>query len=255
MNNQWFIENDAGKWLILNSRDAVSWNLIKDGFFEPGPGLLLKEIIPDDGIAIDVGANIGTFAIAAAKYLKNGKVYAYEAQRIVTYQLGANTLLNRLHNIYINNWAIGDPKDANSINVPIIDYSTDTNIGAVSLIPEIMNGYDYENNFVYHRKKIDKYETVPYVALDMVHEGDKIDFIKIDVEGMELLVLEGAKKIIADSMPVIFFESNNLGDATMWFKNYDYDLIPFLRDTIAFPKCGIRSGKTVKLIDGRPQII
>lgn len=255
MQHQWLIENESGKWLILNRKDAVSWNLLKDGYFEPAPGLLVKELLPVDATVIDVGANLGTFAVAAGKHITKGRLYAYEAQRLVCYQLAANVLLNKLANVYINNWGIGNPETGGeAINVPLIDISSDHNCGAVSLLPNVMNNYN-ESNFVFNRPKVDKFESIPYVSLDMVHGDDKVDFIKIDVEGMEFQVLEGAKGVISNCMPVIFFESNDLGNAAKWFKDFDYDLVPVGRDTLAFPRCGIRSGKRVVMVNGYPQII
>ena len=78
-------------------------------------------------IVIDVGANIGGFAIPVAKSLMDcaGKVYCFEPQRIIFQQLCANTFLNRLDNIFTHNVALGE--NNGTLNIPELDCSKSQN--------------------------------------------------------------------------------------------------------------------------------
>ncbi|MSO70388.1 MAG: hypothetical protein EXQ98_08980 [Alphaproteobacteria bacterium] len=60
-----------------------------------------------------------------------GKVTSFEAQRVVYYQLCGNIYLNRLDNVFAHHLAIGD--SIGHIDGPVLDYATETNIGALSL--------------------------------------------------------------------------------------------------------------------------
>ena len=251
--NQALLENESGKYLIINTKDCISYNLMMDGYFERYPATFLEKLFDDKAVCIDVGANMGTFTVRAANTCSAGKVYAYEAQRIVYMQMCGNAILNRLSNVYPNNWAIGNPASGNeTIQVPMIDYDKDCNFGAVSLIKDVMSSYN-DKNFVFDRIKTENYESVPLVSLDMIHKDEKIDFIKIDVEGMEYDVLEGAKELIAACNPVIYFEllnfSNQNKNPAHWFADKPYVVHIFGADAIAFPDSGIRTNRKI-IIDG-----
>jgi len=72
-------------------------------------------------------------------------------------------------------------------------------------------------------------EPVPVVALDRcipVESSSKIQMIKIDVEGNELDVLEGAKVLIAESRPVILVEANDVAGLADWLSNLGY--LPYI---------------------------
>ena len=243
------IEFPIGRFLIISRKDWISRSLFMEGDYEHDLSFYLDKLCDNTATVIDVGANMGIFAVKAGKKCINGKVYAYEAQRIVHLQLCANIIINGLTNVYHGNFAVGLPTEAyQMVNVPFLDYAKDENLGAVSLIAGVMQN-DYEI-----KRELIGYEPVPLVSLDMLHPEEQIDFIKIDVEGMEYDVLEGAKGIIARCNPVVYFELNDFSGNSSpnprdWFKDKPYELVPTGHNILAVPKDGTRFGLTLR-IDG-----
>jgi FkbM family methyltransferase len=148
-------------------------------------GLLLE---PAD-IVVDVGANVGTHTVFfAASVGRHGKVFAFEPQRIVFQALCANLALNGLANVHAIPAAAA--RQPGTIVVPALDYESPLNFGGVGLAA---NGAG---------------ERVPTMTLDEL-PIDRCKLLKIDVEGMELEVLEGARTLIDTFKPIIYMENNN----------------------------------------------
>jgi FkbM family methyltransferase len=243
------IDLPIGRFLIISRNDWISRSLFIEGDYEHDLSFYLGTLCDNTATVIDVGANMGIFAVKAGKKCINGKVYAYEAQRIVHLQLCANIIINGLTNIYHGNFAVGLPTAAyQMVNVPVLNYAKDGNIGAVSLIDDVMQ-HDYKI-----KRELVGYEPVPLVSLDMLHPEEHIDFIKIDVEGMEYDVLEGARGIVERCNPVVYFELNDFSgksslDPRDWFKDRPYELIPTGHNVLAVPTQGTRFGTSLR-VDG-----
>lgn len=139
---------------------------------------LISRYVRHDSIFVDVGANIGTVAIPIAKIVH--KVVAFEPVKDNRDLLEENILLNKCTNIDVHAVALGKEH------------------GTVSLVAQ--DGGDAATYSV--RKGSD----TPVIPLDSLLL--KADFIKIDVEGYELEVLQGARETLRTHRPVIFFEVN-----------------------------------------------
>lgn len=151
-----------------------------------------------DPIIFDVGANIGTYTTWMAKLLPQSKIYCFEPQRIVFQMLCGNIAINNFDNCYTYNMAVGKSCDFIEIDEP--NYFSKEDFGIFSLI---------EDKII--EKSGNKY-TIPLISLDFFMESyriEKIDFIKIDVEGMDIDVLLGAKKTIETHNPTIFIEHSD----------------------------------------------
>lgn len=136
---------------------------------------------------LDVGANIGVNAIPfALRAGPQGKVVAFEPQRIVHQMLCANLALNGIANV-VAHWAAAGAVPG-SINVPPVDYEAVDNFGGISL-----GGAQGE--------------AVPVMTVDGLALKD-CRLIKIDVEGMELEVLKGSADTIARLRPRLYMENN-----------------------------------------------
>jgi FkbM family methyltransferase len=150
--------------------------------------------LPEDSVFVDVGGNIGLFSIPVAKKLseKNGKVYTFEAQRIFYYMLAGNVALNNLTNMYAYNLAVSDKEEW--LQIPLVDYFSKNDFGTVTFkdTPSV------DGTFIGQ----DKVKTVVLDNLGL----NRLDMMKIDVEGMEMNVLQGAKQSILKFKPLIFIE-------------------------------------------------
>jgi FkbM family methyltransferase len=138
-----------------------------------------------NSVVIDVGANIGNHSVYFSKFFS--KVISIEPNP-------SNFELLKL------NAQLADQKNLQCVNIGASDaegylnysYAEVSNSGSVFLSP-ILNSDD--------KKPIVKVNSIDNM---FIHE--KISMIKIDVEGMELQVINGAQKIIEKQMPLIAFE-------------------------------------------------
>ena len=149
---------------------------------------VLGQIIKPGDVVIDAGANIGTHTVFFSKRVgASGCVLAFEPQRLVFQNLCANLALNALVNVIARQQAVG--RRAELMRLPAFDPHQDMNFGAVSMIGHPAG------------------ELVQVVRIDDL-APPRCDLIKIDVEGMECDVLEGARESIARHHPALFVETN-----------------------------------------------
>lgn len=149
-------------------------------------------LLSPGGVVVDVGANIGTHALAYAQAVgPEGRVYSFEPQRMIFNMLSGNLALNRVGNVQARHAAVGEA--IGRINVPPIQYGAAGafNFGALELgAPDLPPG-----------------EEVEVITLDSLGLA-RCDFLKIDVEGMERQVLAGGVETIRRTLPVIYMENN-----------------------------------------------
>ena len=193
------VKVDGTQFLILKGQDLISNHLKKELYEDDIHQLALKLLINEDpGAVLDIGANLGTFCVPLAKKISKHTYHAFEPQRIVYYQLCANTFINGLGNVHCHNFGLSDKEERLVLVMP--DYTSEGNIGAFSINKEVREN-DYEC------KTEGAKEPLVVFTLDSgAHQN--IRLIKIDVEGHELEVLKGAKKTIKDNnYPPIIFEA------------------------------------------------
>lgn len=165
-------------------------------------------------IALDIGANIGTHTVPWARRMHGwGEVIAIEPQERIFYALAGNITLNNCFNARAL-WAAAAAKSG-EMTVPVLDHTQPANFGGLSLRPREKE----------HQPQPVGEMTVAAVAIDDM-QFPRLDFMKIDVEGMELEVLEGARHAIARCRPVIVAEANF---SAAEFGRYlpDYDIRKF----------------------------
>jgi FkbM family methyltransferase len=140
---------------------------------------------------VDIGGNNGSFAIDFAHLVgDDGKVFTFEAQRIIFQQLCCNLFLNGLSNVYAKNIAIGNKNEIVKIEVPNYFDEGDVNFGAAEI-------------------KLDNQgEDIECKRLDDFTFND-VKIIKIDVQGYEKNVILGAQETIKKHRPYIFIEFEN----------------------------------------------
>lgn len=173
-------------------------------------------------VVFDVGANIGTYLTLVAKVLPSAKIYCFEPQRPIYQILCGNIAINNLYNCYAYNAAIGSANEIIELDEP--DYNTRFNYGAYSLIEN--RNLPLTNNKV----RVDMYTLDWFVEK---YKIEKVDFVKIDVEGMELAVLNGMPQIIKRFNPILYIEhsqyaggANSVADKFIDFlgRRYQYKI-------------------------------
>ena len=193
------VKVDGTQFLVFKGQDLISNHLKKELYENDLHQLALKILIgKSDGLVLDIGANLGTFCVPLAQKIPQLKFHAFEPQRIVSYQLCANIVINSLENVYAYEVALSNENA--SIDLAMPDYTAETNIGAFSIDKEVREN-EYECSTVNATDRID------LVTLDFL-TLDNIRLIKIDVEGHELEVLKGGIETIKrNNYPPIIFEA------------------------------------------------
>jgi len=162
---------------------------------------LKREQAGDGVVAIDCGANIGTHTIDWARRMTGwGSVIAIEAQERIFYALAGNIAINNCLNVRAINAAVAE-KDG-LMEIPMPDYGSPASFGSLEL--KKRSG----NEFIGQEVRYDGsgLATVRTLTLDSLNLA-RVDLIKIDVEGMELEVLQGASKTIQKSKPILLAEA------------------------------------------------
>ena len=207
------------QYLVFKGNDLIS-NHIRNQGYEIEVYALAHKLLEkhEDGVVLDVGANLGSFTVPLAKNNQRLTFHAFEPQRIIYYQLCANTFINGLDNVHCHHFGLSNRRDVFMLEMP--DYANETNIGAFSIDPDVRKN-DYECVTVGRK------EAMTVFPLD---EGEhrNVRLMKIDVEGHELEVIKGAKKTIKDNnYPPIIFEAWNWKP---WFEPKRQELFKYLRN-------------------------
>ena len=193
------VKVDGTQFLVFKGQDLISNHLKKELYENDIHQLALKMLMDKpDGQVLDIGANLGTFCVPLAQKIPHLKFHAFEPQRIISYQLCANVIINSLDNVYTYETALSN--DDADVELAMPDYTKETNIGAFSINKEVREN-EYECTTV---SAINKIYVVP---LDMFAFSN-VKLIKVDVEGHELEVLQGGLETIkANNYPPIIFEA------------------------------------------------
>ena len=149
----------------------------------------------DGVVAIDCGANIGVHAVEWATAMTGwGSVVAIEAQERIYYALAGNIAINNCFNAIAMNAAVAAERGVMSIPVP--DYFTPSSFGSLELKPRADT--EFIGQPIDYADKTVAIEKITIDALSL----PRVDFIKLDIEGMELEALAGATETIARSRPI-----------------------------------------------------
>lgn len=199
------VECDGFDYSIFATADYISQRIFLNGTWErtvhAASGLLLGGF--DAPMVVDVGANIGLFSVPVASRISaaGGKLFAFEAQRIVFQQLCANIFANRLDCVWAFNKAVGDHDG--EVDMPTIDYSKAVNVGAFSLDQNLRSLRGLEAGVDTSRT-----ERLELIALNAFEIEGRVRLLKVDVEGMELDVIRGAHHFLENHrFPPILFEA------------------------------------------------
>lgn len=216
-----------GAKLYLDFTKAVDKRLFLNGF-EKDVIDYFSKVVKEDDVVLDVGANIGIYSLIAGKKVGDkGKVYAFEPADLAFEKLQYHIDLNELDNIVPIKSGVSNKTGTATFNV-----CEDDAFNSLGETP---------------MKDIIKQETIDLVTIDdfvSKHKLTKVDVIKVDTEGAEFLVFEGAKKTLEKFKPTLFFEtnpsvtegfSNNISNILDFIRAYDYDLYEMI------------NGKTVEL--------
>ncbi len=155
----------------------------------------------DGVVALDCGANIGVHAIEWARAMHGwGEVLAFEAQERLFYALAGNIALNNCLNARALHAAVGAADGR--IRVPVPDYDRPASFGSLELRRHAANEFIGQSVDDDPGAGAD----TRLLAIDSL-ELPRCDFIKFDIEGMEVEALDGAARTIARCRPILLIEA------------------------------------------------
>lgn len=165
----WYREDDK----FIGQRIAL-------GKYEEYETMLIQRMAQDYSVFVDVGANIGYYTLLMAQKCK--RVYAIEPDKECFEILKKNVEENKLENVVLLNVAAGAKKEMKNL---------------------VKDSENLGNSHLGSEKGV----SVNCERLDNILINEhKIDLIKIDTQGWEPEVIEGAKKIIERDKPTMFLE-------------------------------------------------
>lgn len=180
------ISVQGSKMYVDTNDKAIVPYLIRDGIWEEYETELFHEFVKPGMVVVDIGANIGYYTLIAARLAgKDGKVYAFEPEPGNYDLLVKNINVNGYNNVKPVNKALSDKKGQLKL------FLDKTNLGAHSFI-------DSDNP----QRKAGAIDVETITLDEFIEneiEGGRIDFIKLDAEGAEGLVLAGAEKTLKNN--------------------------------------------------------
>ena len=176
---------------------------------------LLRQVLPNSVVVFDVGANTGNWTKMALDINPGSKIHCFEPSQYTFSQLAIAGLPNHVE---LNSFGLSNKNERSDL------FIFDDGAGINSLYPrEGLQGYAIPSPY--------KKETIELRTLDAYcHENniEQIDFLKLDVEGHELPVIEGANQMLRHlAIQMIQFEYGGCNiDSRILLK----DIFKFFRD-------------------------
>lgn len=160
------------------------------GTYEPQVMQALRGLLPPDGVVIDVGANIGVFALVLSRLVPRGMVFAFEPATENFAYLLENVARNAATNITAERCAVWDKKGT----VPFV-YSPQSPSGSF-----VAPGANGAGSLPVDAVRLDDYVSERNLR--------RVDLIMVDAEGAEMAVLRGAAQTLVAHRPALLVEIN-----------------------------------------------
>jgi FkbM family methyltransferase len=192
--------------VFANDSSAIAESLAQYGEWAENEMVFLRHLIDEGATVLDVGAYIGTHALAFSRIVgTSGNVICLEPQKHAFDLLKMNMDANGLRNVRLEN-AVASFEPGRAL-IPSINIKMAASYASASLLstlsPEI-------NDVGVKTAMLPATEIeVPAITIDLLGLRS-CALIKIDAEGMEELVLRGALHTIKQYSPIIYAECNSL---------------------------------------------
>lgn len=185
------IETESGCRLAVNPAHLDLYLTIeREGAWEPWIIRACRDIVQPSDVVYDVGANAGAISNEIAAAIPGAQIYAFEPQPSMAKLVAISAKLNGHQNIRVMAVAVGETEGSATLHCP-----------AHALHASLAEGQGDSES----------------IDCRVISLGERVkcghlpppDMIKVDVEGGELGVIEGALEAIRTSQPAILFEAND----------------------------------------------
>jgi FkbM family methyltransferase len=230
-NIPFLIENCMGNIKMkVDKTSYMGGSFYWSGFHQVKEIVFLKSFLKPGMTFIDIGANQGEFSLFAASILTNGKIYSFEPVTKQYKSLEENIVLNSFKNINLFNYGLSN------IEATLPIYSSSNEDVHFGINEGLSTLFMTENTN-------EVVETIEIKIFDIEFENkiERMDFIKIDIEGSELFALKGMRNHLSRFKPMILIELNNdtfsaanytVKDVTDYLEEFGYQAYTLFRGKI-----------------------
>lgn len=189
------IHNFDGKsQLIIDPSRNMGSSIYWTGFHEFHELLFLHKYLKSEMVFLDAGANIGLFTVFAARRVNQGKVIAFEPVPSMIQWLESNLVINHFSNVLVQPLGLSD----RSSTLPIYEIES-SHEGLSTLYPGQLK-----------QSAVTEIQVKPLDELISDFKINRLDFIKMDIEGGELPALKGSIQTIRKFRPAVMIEINQV---------------------------------------------
>jgi len=169
-------------------RGAYSWSQLR----------VLGRLLEPTMVFADVGANQGEFTLFAAKRLARGRVLAFEPMTEMRERLERNLEANAFGNVLVSGLGLwSEPGRRRLFRRAALFEDGSVHEGLGTLFPTAERS-----------QEVEEIELTSLDAFREEHGIDRIDVLKVDVEGAELAVLTGAEQTLERCRPLLLLEAD-----------------------------------------------
>jgi FkbM family methyltransferase len=202
--------------------------ILNFGNYEKDDSDMIFKLVNDYDTVFDIGGNMGWYSIGLSKIKKNTDIHTFEPIPTTFESLVTNAEVND-SKIKINNFGLSDKKQ----DLTFYFHKEGSGNASSAMMNEERNNIEVKC----HVDTLDNYFSK--------NKLDRLDFIKCDVEGAELLTFQGGIKTIQECKPIIFAEL-----LRKWSAKFNYhpnEVIVLLKD-LGY-KCYFVDGNNLKEIE------
>lgn len=188
------VEVEPGVSFLLDPRDLIAASILRSGSWQPEVWDSLRPALSAGGVFLDIGAHIGYFSLKSAVVVgRNGRVVAFEPNPETLAGLRANVIASNAGNVVVEPVACTDREQ-----ILTLYGGPASNTGMSSLASENVPVEGSAKSFSVRGRPID--DVVEELGLQ------RVDAIKIDVEGAEVSVLRGTLRALRRFHPKVVIE-------------------------------------------------
>jgi len=197
----------------LSLSEHMQRRIFWTGYYNRRLIVLFNRMLKPGMTVIDVGANIGEISMTAAKRVGHtGHVFAFEPVDAIADHLQTNAARNHLHQITVVRAGLSDvPAESVPVYASCGQDDPDDENGGLGTL--------FGGN-----KGAPELQRIPITTLDIwmnAHQIDRVDLIKIDIEGAELPCLKGGERTLRQFRPVLIIEIQDTTAITAGYQASD----------------------------------
>jgi FkbM family methyltransferase len=166
-----------GAQFVVFTNEDVGWRIVTKRGYEGAELDALERLVRPDDLCVDVGANIGIYSVLLSRMARDGAVISFEPVSLNQQVLRLNLALNEAANVEVRPMVLSD-------SVGHTDFAVSSD-GAFSSLKSST------------RKPHLSDIRCRMSTLDHEFPDRRVDFVKLDVEGAELLVLKGGSGLLS----------------------------------------------------------